>query len=41
MKIFAIQLQPLDDKNARKQIEQLKPFVSFEKRAAGPSAFVF
>ncbi len=34
MKIFAIQLQPLDDKNARNQIEQLKPFVSLEKRAA-------
>lgn len=34
MKIFAIQLQHLDDINARKQIVQLKPFVSPEKRAA-------
>lgn len=40
MKIFAIQLQPLDDKNARNQIEQLKPFVSLEN-APPLSAFVF
>ncbi|WP_144495329.1 4'-phosphopantetheinyl transferase family protein [Bacillus pumilus] len=34
MKIFAIQLQHLDNIHARKQIDQLKPFVSAEKRAA-------
>lgn len=34
MKIFAIQLQHLDDIHAREQIDQLKPFVSAEKRAA-------
>ncbi|KAB3538078.1 4'-phosphopantetheinyl transferase superfamily protein [Bacillus safensis] len=34
MKIFAIQLQHLDENNARQQIERLKPFVSSEKRAA-------
>ncbi|MCM3028278.1 4'-phosphopantetheinyl transferase superfamily protein [Bacillus safensis] len=34
MKIFAIQLQHLDEINARQQIERLKPFVSSEKRAA-------
>ncbi|MDR0126231.1 MULTISPECIES: 4'-phosphopantetheinyl transferase family protein [Bacillus] len=34
MKIFAIQLQHLQDIEARKQIDRLKPFVSPEKRAA-------
>ncbi|MFS2257834.1 4'-phosphopantetheinyl transferase family protein [Bacillus safensis] len=34
MMIFAIQLQHLDENNARQQIERLKPFVSSEKRAA-------
>ncbi|MEI4790813.1 4'-phosphopantetheinyl transferase superfamily protein [Bacillus sp. FJAT-53060] len=34
MKIFAIQLQQLDEIDARKQIDQLKPFVSPEKRVA-------
>ncbi|WP_144463246.1 4'-phosphopantetheinyl transferase family protein [Bacillus pumilus] len=34
MKIFAIQLQHLDEINERQQIERLKPFVSPEKRAA-------
>ncbi|MBD3860013.1 4'-phosphopantetheinyl transferase superfamily protein [Bacillus sp. 28A-2] len=34
MKIFAIQLQHLDEINAQKQIDQLKPFVSPEKRGA-------
>lgn len=34
MKIFAIQLQHLDEIDAQQQIERLKPFVSSEKRAA-------
>ncbi|APT46136.1 4'-phosphopantetheinyl transferase family protein [Bacillus safensis] len=34
MKIYAIQLQHLDEIDARQQIERLKPFVSSEKRAA-------
>ncbi|WP_456265777.1 MULTISPECIES: 4'-phosphopantetheinyl transferase family protein [unclassified Bacillus (in: firmicutes)] len=34
MKIFAIQLQHLDEIDARQQIDRLKPFVSSEKRAA-------
>lgn len=34
MKIFAIQLEHLDEIDAQKQIDQLKPFVSPEKRAA-------
>ncbi|MDM5296921.1 4'-phosphopantetheinyl transferase superfamily protein [Bacillus pumilus] len=34
MRIIAIQLQHLHEIDARKQIEQLKPFVSLEKRAA-------
>ncbi|WP_111289649.1 4'-phosphopantetheinyl transferase family protein [Bacillus safensis] len=34
MKIFAIQLQHLDEINARQQIDRLKLFVSSEKRAA-------
>ncbi|MEK4323543.1 4'-phosphopantetheinyl transferase superfamily protein [Bacillus sp. FSL K6-3221] len=34
MKIFAIQLQHLDEINERQQIDRLKPFVSAEKRAA-------
>ncbi len=34
MKIFAIQLQHLDEINAQQQIERLKSFVSSEKRAA-------
>lgn len=34
MKIFAIQLQHLDEINAQQQIERLKLFVSSEKRVA-------
>ncbi|WP_423059755.1 4'-phosphopantetheinyl transferase family protein [Bacillus safensis] len=34
MKIYTIQLQHLDEIDARQQIERLKPFVSSEKRAA-------
>ncbi|WLW69938.1 4'-phosphopantetheinyl transferase superfamily protein [Bacillus safensis] len=34
MKIYAIQLQHLDEIDARQQIERLKPFASSEKRAA-------
>ncbi|MFJ5671441.1 4'-phosphopantetheinyl transferase family protein [Bacillus safensis] len=34
MKIYAIQLQHLDEIDARQQIDRLKPFVSSEKRAA-------
>lgn len=34
MKIFAIQLQHLDEIDERQQIDRLKPFVSAEKRAA-------
>ncbi|WP_353853823.1 4'-phosphopantetheinyl transferase superfamily protein [Bacillus sp. Bos-x628] len=33
MKIFAIQLQHLDEKKAREQLDRLKPFVSPEKQA--------